>query len=865
LLADGKVLVSGGDDSATAEIYDPAQDAWTLTAAMVSVRFDHAASPLADGRVLVSGGTAGAVLSSAEIYAPGTGLWSAAASMASARRRHRALLLIGGRVLISGGSDASSALASAEVYDPPSGTWISTAAMVSARSDFGLVPLPDGKVLALGGLGPAALSAAEVFDPAASTWTPVHSLGAARQGPCALLLSNGNALAAGGLDSGGSPLSSAEVLTAAEYAPAPSLRPVVSAVNGDSSRPAGITAGSTASVSGLRLTGAGEGSGGNGQQNSAASLPHAFLLDPQSGAWVDLSTSAHAHAVSATALTLDVPANLPRGNYYFWIHTNAPSAFSNLACPVPPPAPPSAPSGQALSPSSIRWTWAPVPTATSYRVYAASDATLLASTTEAIFVETGLSTNTAAGLRLASVSTAGASDLGASATAYTLSGVPSGTLASVASSTSIRVDWTASTATAYGVERSSGGTDPFVEVGPPVSVGSGTSFSDSGLAPSTLYAYRVRAFNGDGVPTAYGATSATATYPPAPAPVLSACAVSSASIRWSWTNAGGSASAYELFTSSGVRAASLAAGATFFLETGLPAALHSRYLRALNVSGQGFSSTASVAAPGAFVTGVDSFTLTASDGKTEISIPLNSLGTSAAWMISERPSSLPLTDRTPALIAAADAALPAGTPGSAGSVKEFLLAWSDDRSTQPLSAQVTVKVPYSDSANPGFVDGASPPVRVDTLRLHTINEATGLWEAVAGSWVDKAAKVVAGSVGHLSIFTAMGSGASPDLSRVRVYPVPFRPNGGDPDQGVPYSAANPVSGIIFDNLPQRVSVKIYSISGKRVASLESEGSGGLLRWDARTEAGRDAASGGYFAVIGSPGMSPVVKKLLIVR
>src|SRR5260370_39157103 len=81
-LADGRVLVAGGDGFltdfttdvifATAELYDPAVGAWTLTASMNIARSEHAAVQLQDGRVLVLGGsTSGAMpLASAEIYTP---------------------------------------------------------------------------------------------------------------------------------------------------------------------------------------------------------------------------------------------------------------------------------------------------------------------------------------------------------------------------------------------------------------------------------------------------------------------------------------------------------------------------------------------------------------------------------------------------------------------------------------------------------------------------------------------------------------------------------------------------------------------------------------------------------------------------
>jgi N-acetylneuraminic acid mutarotase len=76
LLPDGRVLVSGGRahggpesaDFNDAELYDPVTGTWTATANMAEARDGHTATLLADGRVLVSGGTD--QLSPAEVYDP---------------------------------------------------------------------------------------------------------------------------------------------------------------------------------------------------------------------------------------------------------------------------------------------------------------------------------------------------------------------------------------------------------------------------------------------------------------------------------------------------------------------------------------------------------------------------------------------------------------------------------------------------------------------------------------------------------------------------------------------------------------------------------------------------------------------------
>ena len=125
---------------------------------------------------------------------------------------------------------------------------------------------------------------------------------------------------------------------------------------------------------------------------------------------------------------------------------------------------------------------------------------------------------------------------------------PTGLTATATSGTSDQVDlsWTGSTgATGYDVYR--GGTKVTAT---PIS---GTTYHDSGLAPSTTYSYTVTARNtsGESGPsnTATVTTNAPAATPPG-AFTLTATAASATSIRLSWTASAG-ASSYSVFRRSG--------------------------------------------------------------------------------------------------------------------------------------------------------------------------------------------------------------------------------------------------------------------------------------------------------------------------
>jgi hypothetical protein len=135
----GKVLVMGGGGgggglpTASAEIIDlgAASPAWQWTGSMAYPRRQHNATLLADGKVLVTGGTSSGgfnngteAVFAAELWDPASGKWTALNPMQVKRLYHSsAVLLPDARVLSAGGGRPAGVAAgdneNAEIFSPP--------------------------------------------------------------------------------------------------------------------------------------------------------------------------------------------------------------------------------------------------------------------------------------------------------------------------------------------------------------------------------------------------------------------------------------------------------------------------------------------------------------------------------------------------------------------------------------------------------------------------------------------------------------------------------------------------------------------------------------------------------------------------
>jgi hypothetical protein len=264
LLADGRVLVAGGYGAArsTAEIYDPATDAFGPPSTLSSPHAEHGASRLPSGDVVVFGGFDSTYLSTAERWDHTTGLWSSTGAMSARRNGFASATLADGRAVVLGGNngslqflvelydEASHAFAkgpslntprqghaavvledgsvftcgglanpivkACERWAPSTAAWTARAPMAIGRDTFLLVAIPGNRVVALGGEFDRSASntitaSAELYDVAADTWTSLPSMASPRTGAVAVRLGDGHLIVAGGTDGLGHTLSSTEI------------------------------------------------------------------------------------------------------------------------------------------------------------------------------------------------------------------------------------------------------------------------------------------------------------------------------------------------------------------------------------------------------------------------------------------------------------------------------------------------------------------------------------------------------------------------------------------------------------------------------------------------------------------------------
>jgi hypothetical protein len=251
VLGDGRILTIGssmGNKTKNAERYDPHGNAFSPCAQMEGMRRFHPhAALLSDGRVLVAGGSrdVGEAVLDIEIYDPAQDRWSVVGKLPAGTRVADLAPLPGGEALIATEEGASSGLlrftpvdgqfeacghpsmavngsarlttlkngqvlvthlsyggprpgdSNAFLYDPKSRECAMLPPMAQGRQSHTATLLEDGRVLVAGGADGE--PSAEIFDPTRKVFLPAGPMSAPRSLHGAALLSDGRVLIYGGV------------------------------------------------------------------------------------------------------------------------------------------------------------------------------------------------------------------------------------------------------------------------------------------------------------------------------------------------------------------------------------------------------------------------------------------------------------------------------------------------------------------------------------------------------------------------------------------------------------------------------------------------------------------------------------------
>ncbi|MBI4802892.1 MAG: fibronectin type III domain-containing protein, partial [Elusimicrobia bacterium] len=266
--------------------------------------------------------------------------------------------------------------------------------------------------------------------------------------------------------------------------------------------------------------------------------------------------------------------------------------------------------GTAVSVSSISWTWQIIPEATGYAVYSVADG-FISSATSAAYELSGLGTNSQNSVCVKAYNNVGASTATCSMPVYTLAAVPGVPEIVSVSSYSLTVKWSAEgnpAGTLY--ELNSSTTDNFQSgSSTSVIVGSGMGTNLPDLSAATTYYMRVRAINGDSIPSVYSASASTRTFAAPPGAPINPAAVFSAaskkvSLFWSAALSGTPAVSFRIYRAAEPDPGSFLSVGTVaetWFEDSIPLQYSSTYyyrVTALNSDGleSGFSQTVSTAA-----------------------------------------------------------------------------------------------------------------------------------------------------------------------------------------------------------------------------------------------------------------------------
>ncbi|MCX7956948.1 MAG: fibronectin type III domain-containing protein [Endomicrobia bacterium] len=255
---------------------------------------------------------------------------------------------------------------------------------------------------------------------------------------------------------------------------------------------------------------------------------------------------------------------------------------------------------------------------------------------------------------------------------------------------------------------------------------------------------------------------------------------------------------------------------------------------------------------------------TADDG-TSVDVAAGATDEDIYIVIRTDPEKDPIEPSTPENINLANSKIP-GLILIPKTIREIVAYKRDGTKVTTFTKELIISIPYKDDNNDGYVDNTSPRVKVEQLKMFRLNDSKKRWEEVKGSQVNKQNKTVQALVKTLSVYSIMAYRASENLDDVKVYPNPLIIGGKDKLER--YAA----DYITFSGLTENAKIKIFSISGELVKTVDDQGvadydsAEGVIRIKPENDSGELLSSGTYIYIVidktgkvGKKGLLSIVK------
>lgn len=225
-------------------------------------------------------------------------------------------------------------------------------------------------------------------------------------------------------------------------------------------------------------------------------------------------------------------------------------------------------------------------------------------------------------------------------------------------------------------------------------------------------------------------------------------------------------------------------------------------------------------------------------------IAAQSLSDYSAVVVNTDPLNHPLRIDPQLILGANAKALASGGPYAAPlALQEIVVYGQSGEIITTLAQPAELTLGFSGTA--GTAGGSGSLIRAGTLAIWALDTTHDLWVKIPSSQISGQGMVTA-PITQFSVFALMGaaSGSTADTS---TFPDPWRPHGPDAGSGSGQTGTD-AGGMTFTNLPSECSIKIYTLSGHLVQTLNHSDVGGTIGqevWNGRTASGEIAASGVY--------------------